>query len=95
MAWRRRGKSRRLTWAAFTVRISSSNEAVKASDGHAAITRPVRLGSAMATLAAKLATLPAPATSTEAPRALGFEVTPCRIPEPGPEPGGSSNNQAA
>ena len=40
----------------------------------------------MATLAAKLATLPAPATSTEAPRALGFEVTPCRIPEPGPEP---------
>jgi transposase len=27
--------------------------------------------------------------------ALGFEVTLCRIPEPGPEPGGSSNSQAA
>jgi transposase len=26
--------------------------------------------------------------------ALGFEVTLCRIPEPGPEPGGSSNSQA-
>jgi transposase len=26
--------------------------------------------------------------------ALGFEVTLCRIPEPGPEPGGTSNSQA-
>src|SRR5271166_4810141 len=44
----------RRTW-----RVSSSNEAVKANDGHAAIDRPIRLGSATATLAAKLATLPA------------------------------------
>jgi hypothetical protein len=27
--------------------------------------------------------------------ALGFEVTLCRIPGPGPEPGGPGNTQAA
>ena len=27
--------------------------------------------------------------------ALGFDVTLCRIPEPGPEPGGTGNSQTA
>ena len=27
--------------------------------------------------------------------ALGFDVTLCRIPEPGPEPGGTGNSHAA
>jgi hypothetical protein len=43
----------RRTW-----RISSSYEPIKANDGHAAITRPVNVGSATATFAARLATLP-------------------------------------
>jgi len=42
----------RRTW-----RISSSSETISANDGHAAITRPIRLGSATAILAARLATL--------------------------------------
>jgi hypothetical protein len=42
----------RRTW-----RISRSSEAISANDGHAAITRPIRLGSATAILAARLATL--------------------------------------
>jgi hypothetical protein len=41
-----------------TCRISSSYEAVSANDGHAAITRPVAVGSATATFAAMLAALP-------------------------------------
>jgi hypothetical protein len=41
-----------------TCRISSSYEAISANDGHAAITRPVAVGSATATFAARLATLP-------------------------------------
>src|SRR6516164_9733268 len=36
----------------------SSYAAISANDGHAAMTRPVTVGSATATLAAKLATLP-------------------------------------
>ena len=44
----------RRTW-----RVNSSYEAVSANDGHAAITRPIRVGSATATLAARLAMLPA------------------------------------
>jgi hypothetical protein len=46
------GSAARRTW-----RISSSSEAISANDGHAAITRPIRLGSATAILAARLATL--------------------------------------
>jgi hypothetical protein len=42
-----------------TCRVSNSYDAVSANDGHAAINRPIRLGSATATLAARLATLPA------------------------------------
>lgn len=38
-------------------RVRSSNEDVSAKDGHAAITRPIKIGSATATLAARLATL--------------------------------------
>jgi hypothetical protein len=44
----------RQTW-----RSSSSYAAIRENDGHAAITRPVIVGSATATLAARLATLPA------------------------------------
>jgi hypothetical protein len=44
----------RRTW-----RISSSQAAISENDGHAAITRPVAVGSATATLAARLAALPA------------------------------------
>jgi hypothetical protein len=36
----------------------SSYAAISANDGHAAMTRPVTVGSATATLAAELATLP-------------------------------------
>src|SRR5712691_7776978 len=43
----------RRTW-----RISNSYAAISANDGHAAITRPVAVGSATATFAARLATLP-------------------------------------
>jgi hypothetical protein len=46
------GSAARRTW-----RISSSSEAISANDGHAAITRPIRLGSATAILTARLATL--------------------------------------
>ena len=42
-----------------TWRMSSSYDAISANDGHAAITRPVAVGSATATFAARLATLPA------------------------------------
>jgi len=41
-----------------TWRISSSYAAISENDGHTAITRPVNDGSATATLAARLATLP-------------------------------------
>ena len=41
-----------------TWRMRSSYAAISANDGHAAMTRPVTVGSATATLAAKLATLP-------------------------------------
>lgn len=43
----------RRTW-----RISNSYDPIRANDGHAAITRPVMVGSATATLAARLAMLP-------------------------------------
>ena len=46
------GSAARRTW-----RISSSSEGISANDGHAAITRPIRLDSATAILAARLATL--------------------------------------
>ncbi len=41
-----------------TWRISNSYDPISANDGHAAITRPVTVGSATATFAARLATLP-------------------------------------
>jgi hypothetical protein len=41
-----------------TWRISNSYSAISANDGHAAISRPAAVGSATATLAARLATLP-------------------------------------
>ena len=49
----------RRTW-----RISSSYKPIKANDGHAAITRPVNVGSATATFAARLATLPITSNTT-------------------------------
>lgn len=47
------GTAARRTW-----RISSSYAAISAKDGHAAITRPVAVGSATETFAARLAILP-------------------------------------
>jgi hypothetical protein len=76
MSWQRRkavtatSQKRRLACAAaprvFT-RASSSLDAVSANDSQAAITRPIRLGSATATLAASLATLPATSSAYGAP----------------------------
>ena len=47
-------------WTRFSARtVSNSYEARQCERGHAAITRPIRVGSATGTLAARLATLPA------------------------------------
>src|SRR5262249_52282245 len=57
--WRAGRDDLRASAAWRTWRISSSYAAISANDGHAAITRPVAVGSATATLAARLARLPA------------------------------------
>ena len=51
-----RPTSLKVVWR--TWRMSSSYEPVSANDGHAAISRPIDVGSATATFATKLATLP-------------------------------------
>ena len=47
---------------------------MSANDGHAAITRPIAVGSATATLAARLPTLPAASSAHGSPSTSGGPV---------------------